>query len=148
MRISRKTCWAFLSFLLYLTFCTVVGIFVADGTLHPSRRPLTQTDAAAIIQIVHALDSEMNDVSITTSDAITLRAWAIHPHHGNGDAVILLHGLADNRTGMIGYAQLLLSHGYSVLLPDSRAHGASGGELATYGLLERNDICQVVRLAR
>jgi pimeloyl-ACP methyl ester carboxylesterase len=38
--------------------------------------------------------------------------------------------------------QLLLAHGYSVLLPDARAHGASGGPLATYGLVERNDIRQ------
>src|ERR1700727_1878213 len=51
-------------------------------------------------------------------------------------------GLDDNRMGMTGYAQLLLAHGSSVLLPDARAHGASGGNLATYGLLERYDIRQ------
>jgi uncharacterized protein len=43
---------------------------------------------------------------------------------------------------MTGYAQLLLAHGFTVLLPDARAHGTSGGPLATYGLLERNDIHQ------
>jgi hypothetical protein len=71
-----------------------------------------------------------------------MRAWTIQPHHGNGDAVILLHGLADNRIGMTGYAQLLLARGFTVLLPDARAHGSSGGERATFGLLERNDIRQ------
>jgi fermentation-respiration switch protein FrsA (DUF1100 family) len=35
---------------------------------------------------------------------------------------------------------MFLSHGYSVLLPDSRAHGESGGQLATYGVLERYDV--------
>ena len=35
---------------------------------------------------------------------------------------------------------MLLQQGYRVLLPDSRAHGESGGTLATYGLLERDDI--------
>jgi hypothetical protein len=48
--------------------------------------------------------------------------------------------LSDNRIGMIGYAELLLSHGFTVLLPDARAHGASGGLMATYGLLESDDI--------
>ena len=67
---------------------------------------------------------------------------AIHPRHGRNDAVILLHGLADNRLGMIGYARLLLAHGFTVLMPDARAHGDSDGDLATYGLLERNDIHQ------
>jgi pimeloyl-ACP methyl ester carboxylesterase len=89
-----------------------------------------------------ALHSNLEDVSITTPDGTTLRAWTIRPAHGNGDDVILLHGLADNRIGMIGYAQLFFAHGYTVLLPDARAHGASGGEIATYGLLERNDIRQ------
>jgi uncharacterized protein len=67
-------------------------------------------------------------------------AWLIQPQHGNGNAVILLHGLGDNRLGMIGYAQLLLADGYAVLMPDSRAHGESGGDLATYGIIERHDI--------
>jgi pimeloyl-ACP methyl ester carboxylesterase len=57
---------------------------------------------------------------------------------------ILLHGLSDNRMGMIGYAELLLSHGYGVLMPDSRAHGQSGGTVATYGLLEKDAIEQWV----
>jgi pimeloyl-ACP methyl ester carboxylesterase len=65
-----------------------------------------------------------------------------HPHHSNGDAVLLLHGLGDNRVGMTGYAELFLAHGFAVLLPDARAHGISGGQLATYGLIERNDIHQ------
>jgi hypothetical protein len=43
---------------------------------------------------------------------------------------------------MTGYAQLFLADGFTVLLPDARAHGTSGGPLATYGLLERNDIHQ------
>src|ERR1700722_1023776 len=127
---------------LYLTGCSIAGIFAADQTLHPARRPLTAEAETAMRDISHHLDSDLEDVSITTPDVITLRAWTIHPHRSNGDAVILLHGLGDNRMGMTGYAQLLLAHGFGVLLPDARAHGASGGDLATYGLLERDDIRQ------
>jgi alpha-beta hydrolase superfamily lysophospholipase len=54
--------------------------------------------------------------------------------------VILLHGLGDNRFGMTGYAELFLSRGFSVLMPDARAQGTSGGNLATFGLLESADI--------
>jgi uncharacterized protein len=74
--------------------------------------------------------------------AFSWLGWSIRPRHGNGNEVILLHGVGDNRIGMTGYARLLLAHGYNVLMPDARAHGASGGEFATYGLLERNDIRQ------
>jgi len=84
--------------------------------------------------------AELQDVSITTPDQVILRGWLLRPATRNGKAAILFHGLGDNRLGMRGYAELLLAHGYTVLLPDARAHGVSGGELATYGLLERSDV--------
>lgn len=142
MRLTRRSRFLFLLLTLYLTFCSIAAIFVANATLHPARRPLTPAAEATMRETFRTLASDFQDVSITTPDAIMLRAWIIHPRRSNGDAVILLHGLGDNRIGMAGYAQLLLAHGYSVLLPDARAHGASGGDLATYGLLERYDIHQ------
>jgi uncharacterized protein len=93
-------------------------------------------------QTFDAIGAEIQDVSITTPDNVVLSAWIVQPRQSNGEAVLLLHGLADNRIGMTGYARLLLAHGFAVLLPDSRAHGRSGGALATYGLLERNDVHQ------
>jgi fermentation-respiration switch protein FrsA (DUF1100 family) len=35
---------------------------------------------------------------------------------------------------------MFLNHGFIVLVPDSRAHGESGGAIATYGLLEADDV--------
>jgi len=142
MRTSRRIRHLALGLFLYLAFCTVGGIYLADGTLHPARRPLTENEAAEFRDSARTLDAELTDAAITTLDRITLRAWIIRPHHPNGDAVLLLHGLGDNRMGMIGYAQLLLARGFTVLLPDARAHGSSDGPLATFGLLEKNDIHQ------
>ena len=137
---SRRLRWLLLLFLLYLGMCTVGGIYLADGTLHPTRRSLTDEESAAFKSTVRAMRVELQDVSITTPDQVILRGWLLRPKAGNGNAAIVLHGLADNRLGMAGYAELLLAHGYTVLLPDARAHGDSGGELTTYGLLEREDI--------
>ena len=142
MRVSKRSRRLLLFLTLYLAFCAAAGIFIAHAALHPARRPLTQEQETTMRGIAHRLDSDLEPVSITTPDGATLRAWTIHPQRSNGDAVILLHGVADNRTGMTGYAQLFLAHGFTVLLPDARAHGESGGLLATYGLLERNDIRQ------
>jgi fermentation-respiration switch protein FrsA (DUF1100 family) len=41
---------------------------------------------------------------------------------------------------MLGQAEMLLRHDYTVLLPDARAHGESGGNIATYGVLEADDV--------
>jgi uncharacterized protein len=141
---TRRLRHVFFGVFLYLAFCTVGGIYLADGTLHPGRRPLTENEIAEMRQAAQSLDSEMDDVSITTADGAVMRAWSLRPHQANGDVVILLHGLGDNRMGMTGYAALLLHHGFTVLMPDARAHGVSGGVLATYGLIERNDIRQWV----
>jgi uncharacterized protein len=138
----RRTRYALLALILYLALCTIGGITLADATLHPARRPLKEGEITAVRDQTRAQDADLTDVSIITPDHATLRAWLIHPDHPNGDAVLLLHGLGDNRLGMLGYAQLLLAHGFTVLLPDARAHGLSDGPIATFGLLERNDIHQ------
>lgn len=139
---TRRTRRLLLAFVLYLAFSTVAGIYLADGTLHPARRPISDEEVAAIRDSVHAANTDFSDVAITTRDGTVLRGWIFRPQSANGNAAILLHGLGDNRLGMVGYANLLLAHGFTVLLPEARAHGVSGGELATYGLFERDDIHQ------
>jgi len=124
----------------FLTFSAVAGVFLAEVTLHPVRHLQSSEDEMQTREMAHRHDSELTNIAIAARDGITLRAWSIRPDHGNGNAVILLHGLADNRVGMAGYAELLLSRGFSVLMPDARAHGTSGGNLATFGLLESEDI--------
>ncbi|MGA3161903.1 MAG: alpha/beta fold hydrolase [Terracidiphilus sp.] len=125
---------------IWLISCMVIGVVASEWALHPWRRALTP-EAEAQAQAVTARNhATLTDVAITAGDGAILRGWSIRPLHGNGDTVILLHGVADNRAAMLGYADLLLHHGYAVLLPDARRHGASGGNLATYGIMEADDI--------
>lgn len=124
----------------YVLMCMAAGVIVASGALHPGRRLVEPAALSTLRQTARSLDASLEDAEITTADGVRLRGWSLLPSAANGDAVILLHGLGDNRMGMIGYAEILLRHGYAVLMPDARAHGESGGELATYGLLERQDI--------
>jgi dipeptidyl aminopeptidase/acylaminoacyl peptidase len=79
-------------------------------------------------------------VRIAAPDGAVLEAWLFTPAQSSGGAVILLHGVGDNRQGMLEHSLFLRRAGYTVLLPDSRAHGASGGAIVTYGVLERHDV--------
>lgn len=124
---------------LYALVSIAGGIFLAEHTVRLPRRPVTHTDLARRT-VASEFHADLQNVSITAQDGTTLRAWFVQPEHANGNAVVLLHGVTDNREGMGGYARLFLANGYSVLLPDSRAHGESGGKLATYGVLERDDV--------
>jgi pimeloyl-ACP methyl ester carboxylesterase len=75
---------------------------------------------------------------------VTLSGWLVTAPRPNGSWVLLFHGVADNRLGVIGQSEFLLRAGYSVIMMDSRAHGASDGDMATYGWLERNDTRAVI----
>jgi len=126
---------------LLVTFPLIAGIFLAEVTVHPGRNVQTPADEMRVRRFVQREGYALDDVAVTAKDGATLRAWSVRPRaDNNGNAVLLLHGLGDNRTGMTGYAELFLSHGYSVLMPDSRGHGKSEGNLVTFGLLETDDI--------
>src|ERR1700677_4227154 len=67
-------------------------------------------------------------VSVIARDNVHLNAWGLEPSKPNGNCVIVLHDIADSLAGSAGFAPMFLSQGYAVLLPDSRAHGTSGGQ--------------------
>jgi uncharacterized protein len=123
----------------WLALSSLIGIAAMNLALHPARLLAGKAGEDAARQIAMRDGAELTDVSLTAGDGARLRAWLLSPQRGNGDAVILLHGLGDNRAGMLGNADLLLRHGYAVLLADARAHGDSGGAIATYGAIEAGD---------
>ncbi len=128
-------------FISYLLLAVVCGIFLAEITLHLPRRHLRhEVEAENVVR--DKFHADLLDVGLKATDNTDLKGWYINPPHSNGAAVILLHGVTDNREGVAGFAPMFLNAGYSVLIPDSRAHGESGGEIATYGIRERYDIAQ------
>lgn len=123
---------------------TAAGWVGAPGFLHPERRLLTpdmQRDADITFKQIGAV---RQDFDVLAADGAQLRGWKIRPARPNGAWVLVLHGVADNRYGMTEHARLLLQAGYGVVMMDSRVHGASGGEIATYGWLERKDVSAVI----
>lgn len=123
----------------YLVLAALSGVVVTEASLHLRHIPLRhRQEIAAIAREKHGAD--LQDVQITARDGIVLKGWYIEPKSYNGRAVILLHGITDNREGVAGYGAIFLDQGYSILLPDARDHGESGGDMATYGLREASDI--------
>jgi hypothetical protein len=136
-------------FLLKLLFippviAAIVGWIVAPWFLHPVRRALTPDlihNADVGFAQVHA---RREDFSVKARDGVPLRGWKVRAAEPNGDWAVLFHGVADNRVGVVEHALVLLSAGYNVVMIDARAHGESGGEIATYGWIERHDTQDIV----
>lgn len=124
---------------LYLLMATVAGVIIAEASLKLRHRPLHKYPEFAT-SVQNRFHAKLEKLSILAQDGVALKAWYVHPPNFNGNSIVLLHGITDNREGVAGYAELFLKHGYGVLLPDARAHGESGGLLATYGVKESDDL--------
>jgi dipeptidyl aminopeptidase/acylaminoacyl peptidase len=137
--------WGLWVVAVWVVVCTIVGVVATGWALHPMRRAPTQADVERAKEIAARDHASLTDVQLTAEDGVVLRGWSMRPDltngvKGNGDAVIFLHGQSDNWGGMLGYADMLLRHGYAVVLPNARGHGSSGGELTTYGVKEAGDV--------
>jgi pimeloyl-ACP methyl ester carboxylesterase len=128
------------SFGVYFIFSIVSGIALAELSLRLQKHLLSLDYIKQAQSRAQVLHSSLQEVSIQGNDGVVLRAWYIQPELANGNVAILLHGVADNRLGVAGYAEFLLKHDFSVLMPDMRDHGESGGEIASYGVRESHDI--------
>ena len=130
-------------FLLFLApaVAAVVGQALGSGVLHPAN--LNPQRAAQAEAMLLRTGSTKEDFLVRAPDGIELRGWKVRASTPNGNWVLLFHGVSDNRTGVLGHAELLLRHGYNVVMMDARAHGESGGTMATYGWKERYDTAAI-----
>lgn len=123
----------------------LAGGAIGGGILHPMRRALTPALIADADEHFARVHAQREDFDVRAGDGIQLHGWKVRPPQPNGDWVLLFHGVSDNRAGMSGHAEMLLRHGYSVVMMDARAHGASEGPMATYGWKERHDTQEFIR---
>ena len=122
----------------------LAGWVAGPGFLHPIRRELSAGLTRDANNSFAPIGAQCEELDVRAPDGVLLRGWKVHAAQPNGSWVLVFHGVADNRAGVIEQARMLLGGGYSVVMMDSRAHGASGGAMATYGWLERKDTVAVV----
>jgi uncharacterized protein len=120
------------------------GWMGAPGFLHPEKRAFTADMVRDADVTFGQIGARREDFDVRAPDGVTLRGWRVRAAKPNGAWVLVFHGVADNRYGTEEHARMLLQSGYSVVMMDSRAHGASGGEMASYGWLERRDVSAVI----
>lgn len=79
-------------------------------------------------------------VDAAARDGVQLRGWFREAQRPSGGTAVLLHGMGETAPAMAERAQLLLSRGWNVLLPDARAFGRSDGDAASFGARESGDV--------
>jgi uncharacterized protein len=139
----------FLRILLILAFtpplvAAGMGWLAGPSFLHPVRRELSPNLIQEADSAFSQIGTHRENFDVRAADGAMLRGWKVRSAKTNDNWVLVFHGVADNRVGVVGQAEVLLQAGYSVVMMDARAHGASDGPMATYGWLERNDSRAVV----
>jgi uncharacterized protein len=83
-------------------------------------------------------DFQAQVVSIPGAGHIIAGWWV---DSGSGSPIVLLlHAVRADRSSMVSRAQLLMRHGFSVLLIDLQAHGETPGDAITLGMRESADV--------
>lgn len=91
-------------------------------------------------------DTEIVEISSKSGSA--LHGWWVPGKVPGGGAVVLLHGVWENRLRMFSRAVVLHRNGFSVLLVDLQAHGESPGRRITFGKNEGLDAAATVQFVR
>jgi dipeptidyl aminopeptidase/acylaminoacyl peptidase len=118
--------------------CLATPILVTEGALHIQARP--RPDRHEADAVARGSASTWQPARVRAADGILLDGWLFTPRERNGSGVILLHGVGDTRIGMAMHTSYLLRAGFTVLMPDLRGHGSSGGSTISYGIRESGDV--------
>lgn len=121
--------------ILYLLVVLFIGWML---TGYISALVLTYPNAQKIEPKDSIAGFHIDSIALASSDGTKLSAWLV-PNRSDS-AVIILAGIRGNRTSNIERAKLYLEKGFTVLLPDLRGTGASGGDVISFGWNERKDL--------
>lgn len=91
---------------------------------------------------------------IDAEDGTPLSAWYLEAPpakdgaRGEGNLAILVHGYSSRGASMAPFARHYIeAHGFSILMPDLRGHGESGGAYIGFGWHDRRDLVAWIRRA-
>ena len=129
-----------------LTLIFLFAFFTAGFTMTGRRQTLEEAFAW---QTDHYDTSfydalEKNSYTISGANGYTLHAELLKAPVPSDRYIILSHGYTDNRFGSLKYAGMYLDLGYNCIIYDLRGHGENEPTFTTYGILESQDLMELI----
>lgn len=116
-----------------LVVLVVVGLFIA--VIWAFQRRLIYFPSAAPLPRAHDVIDGARDVTLETSDGLSLGAWFFRARgRPNGLSVLVANGNAGDRSLRAPLAEALAEEGFAVLLFDYRGYGGNSGHPSEDGL--------------
>lgn len=132
MRLRRIARWTLIVVVVALVGAWAAGTIIA----WPRNRPVPAPPAPARV------------VRFTASDGVPIAANYWPGARPDGPAILLLHGINNDRSRLTPHAIWLNGLGYAVLAIDFRGHGESGAESRSFGLYEARDAAAALAFLR
>jgi hypothetical protein len=89
-----------------------MGWLAGPSFLHPLRRELSPSLIKEAEAAFSQIDTDPEEFEVRAADSVLLRGWKLRAVKPKGNWVLVFHGVADNRVGVVGQAKLLLEAGY------------------------------------
>lgn len=126
------------------------GFTVGGGSLFAALLAIPLVSAYSFLHPLRAqgadnpdrLGLEYEEVRLRGDD-VELAAWFIPGRTPN--TLVLVHGIHASRVDLIDLAGAMHLRGFSLFIPDMRAHGLSGGDVTTYGYRETQDLLAAIQ---
>lgn len=90
-------------------------------------------------KVVDTLGIPHDTIFLKTMDSVRLESWFAPKDSAKG-TMLMFHGHASSKSGIIAEARKLYEMGYQVMLTDFRAHGNSDGNTTSIGIYESKDV--------
>jgi len=133
----RRLLLPLIGFLLFTGGCTQI----ADRVLIPARfADRAEWLAEERRQVGRRLGDRLKPVDFKGYNNTRMAALMLLPEEDPRGLVVVLHGLTDQKEGMITIAEAFADAGYLAVVPDLRAHGSSGGRYTSMGFREKWDM--------
>lgn len=114
---------------------------IADRVLIPARfADRAEWLAEERRQVGHRLGDRMKALDFKGYNNTHMAALMLLPEEDPRGLVVVLHGLTDQKEGMLTIAEAFADAGYLAVVPDLRAHGSSGGRYTSMGYREKRDM--------
>jgi pimeloyl-ACP methyl ester carboxylesterase len=87
---------------------------------------------------------EYQNIDIKTVDSVILKGWYIPLNDSDASTLVVVHDINESKIKYLNFAKQMHDRGLKVCLFDMRAHGSSGGEKYSPGLISVDDLVSVL----
>jgi uncharacterized protein len=137
LRVKKRLCFiAGVTSLLIGVITFELPLIGAALILHPIHRAVSPTPPMGCQNVTFQ------------GEGVILMGWQGHADNQPLGTLVYLHGVSDCRASAGSMLEHFRLRGFDVVAYDSRAHGESGGDMATYGFFEKQDLHRVLDTVR